>query len=158
MRDLKVWQKSMDLVEVCYRFPATLPIEEQFGLVPQIRRAVTSVPVNIAEGFGRWHAREFGRFLGVACGSLRGLEIHVMITQRLGSVSGASAASVLRATDELAKMMFRMRERVMKKTRRCRISWDARSWLSDIRDQLSGMRTRKGLLSVISVIGYSRFQ
>jgi four helix bundle protein len=114
VRDLKVWQKSMDLVEVCYRFSATLAIEERFGLVPQIRRAVTSVPVNIAEDFGRWNAREFGRFLGIACGSLRGLETHVMITQRLGFVSGASVASILRVTDELAKMMFRMHESVMK--------------------------------------------
>jgi four helix bundle protein len=93
---------------------ATLPVEELFGLVTQIRRPVTSVPASIAEGFGRWNAREFGRFPGIACGSLRELETHVMITQRLGFVSGASTAVVLRATDELAKMMFRMRERVMK--------------------------------------------
>ena len=99
---------------MCYRFSATLPIEERFGLIPQMCRAVTSVPANIAEGFGRWNAREFGRFLGIACGSLRELETHVMITQRLGFVSGASTGPVLRATDELAKMMFRMRERVMK--------------------------------------------
>jgi four helix bundle protein len=70
------------------------------------------VPESIAEGFGRWIAREFGRLLGVACGSLREWETHVMITQRPGFVSGFHR--VLRATDELAKMMFRMRERVMK--------------------------------------------
>ena len=119
MRDLKIWQKSMDLVELCYRFSATLPIDERFGLVSQIRRAVTSVSANIAEGFGRWNARDFGRFLGIACGSLRELETHVMITHRLGFVSGASTGRVLQATDELAKMMFRMRERVMKNVEIC---------------------------------------
>jgi len=114
VRDLKVWQKSMDLVEDCYKLSAHLPPEERFGLTSQIRRAATSVPANIAEGFGRWNTREFGRFLGIACGSLRELETHVIITKRLSFVSEASAEHVLRATDELARMLFRMRQRVMK--------------------------------------------
>jgi four helix bundle protein len=113
VRDLMVWQKSMDLVEACYKFSATLPADERFGLVSQIRRAATSVPANIAEGFGRWNTREFGRFLAIACGSVRELETHVIIAQRLGFASAASAEQVLRATDELARMLFRMRERVM---------------------------------------------
>jgi len=103
----------MDLVEACYKLSATLPADERFGLTSQIRRAATSVPANIAEGFGRWNAREFGRFLAISCGSLRELETHVIITQRLGYVSEAKAGAVLRATDEVARMLFRMRERVM---------------------------------------------
>ncbi|MGA2299140.1 MAG: four helix bundle protein [Candidatus Acidiferrum sp.] len=112
VRELKIWQKSMDLVEACYKFSATLPADERFGLVSQIRRAATSVPANIAEGFGRWNTREFGRFLAISCGSLRELETHVIITQRLGYVSEAKSGPILRATDELARMLFRMRERV----------------------------------------------
>ncbi len=113
VRELRIWQKAMDLVEACYRLSATLPADERFGLTSQIRRAATSIPANIAEGFGRWNTREFGRFLAISCGSLRELETHVIITQRLGYVSEAKAGPVLRATDELAKMLFRMRERVM---------------------------------------------
>lgn len=112
VRELKIWQKSMDLVEACYKFSATLPADERFGLVSQIRRAATSVPANIAEGFGRWNTREFGRFLAISCGSLRELETHVIISQRLGYVSEAKSELILRATDELAGMLFRMRERV----------------------------------------------
>ena len=53
VRDLKVWQKSMDLVEVCYKVSALIPAREQFGPISQIRRAASSVPANIAEGYGR---------------------------------------------------------------------------------------------------------
>jgi four helix bundle protein len=113
VRELKIWQKSMDLVEACYKFSAALPNVERFGLTSQIRRAATSVPANIAEGFGRWNTRDFARFLAIACGSVRELETHIIIAQRLGFASAASAEQVLRATDELARMLFRMRERVM---------------------------------------------
>jgi four helix bundle protein len=113
VRELKIWQKAMDLVEACYKFSAMLPPDERSGLISQIRRAATSIPANIAEGFGRWNTREFGRFLAISCGSLRELETQVIIAQRLGYVSEANAGPVLRATDELAKMLFRMRERVM---------------------------------------------
>lgn len=113
VRELKIWQKAMDLVEACYKLSASLPVDERFGLTSQIRRAATSIPANIAEGFGRWNTREFGRFLAISCGSLRELETHVIISQRLGFVSEAKAGPVLRASDELAGMLFRMRERVM---------------------------------------------
>jgi four helix bundle protein len=114
VRELKIWQKSMDLVEACYKLSATLPGDERFGLTSQISRAATSVPANIAEGFGRWNTREFARFLSIACGSVRELETHILIAQRLGFASSASAGQVLRKSDELARMIFRMRERVMK--------------------------------------------
>ena len=110
VRELKIWQKAMDLVEACYKLSAALPGDERFGLTSQIRRAATSIPANIAEGFGRWNTREFGRFLAISCGSLRELETHVIIAQRLGYVSEKNAGPLLRATDELARMLFRMRE------------------------------------------------
>jgi len=113
VRELKTWQKAMDLVEACYKLSATLPGDERFGLTSQIRRAATSIPANIAEGFGRWNTRELARFLAISSGSLRELETHLIITRRLGYVSEAKAEPLLRATDELAKMLFRMRERVM---------------------------------------------
>ena len=111
--ELKIWQKAMDLVEACYKLSAALPDDERFGLTSQIRRAATSIPANIAEGFGRWNTREFSRFLAISCGSLRELETHLIIAQRLGYVSEAKSGTLLRATDELAKMLFRTRERVV---------------------------------------------
>jgi four helix bundle protein len=110
---LKVWQKSMDLVETSYKLPARLPMDERFGLISQIRRAATSIPANIAEGFGRWNARDFARFSAIASGSLRGLETHLMIVQRLGYLDKVAVEAALRAADDLSKMLYGMRRRVL---------------------------------------------
>jgi four helix bundle protein len=110
---LKVWQKSMDLVETSYKLSSRLPLDERFGLISQIRRAATSVPANIAEGFGRWNARDFARFATIASGSLRELETHFIIVQRLGYLDKVAVDSALRLTDDLSKMLYRMRRRVL---------------------------------------------
>lgn len=110
---LKVWQKSMDLVETSYKLPARLPMDERFGLISQIRRAATSIPANIAEGFGRWNARDFARFSAIASGSLRELETHLMIVQRLGYLDKVAVEAALRAADDLSKMLYGMRRRVL---------------------------------------------
>jgi four helix bundle protein len=86
-QDLVVWQKSMDLVAECYQFGHRLPPSEQYGLGSQMRRAVVSIPANIAGGFGRWHSKEFVHFLLVANGSLKELETHLLIGKRLGFFS-----------------------------------------------------------------------
>ena len=109
VKDLKIWQKSVVLVEACYRVSANLPVEERFGLTSQIRRASTSVPANIAEGFGRWNSREFLRFLAIASGSLRELETHLVIACRLGYLNERANEPLFQSIDELAKMMYRMR-------------------------------------------------
>jgi len=110
---LKVWQKSMDLVESSYKLSSRLPPDERFGLISQIRRASTSIPANIAEGFGRWNARDFARFAAIASGSLRELETHFIIVQRLGFLGKSTVETVLRQMDELSKMLYRMRRRVL---------------------------------------------
>ncbi len=109
----KVWRNSVDLVVACYKLSAAFPAAERYGLVSQIRRAATSVPANIAEGFGRWNARDFARFLAIASGSLRELETHLIIAGRLGYLPSESASPTLLAIDDLAKMLYRMRLRVM---------------------------------------------
>ena len=57
--DLIAWQKAMDLVETVYRATRGFPSDERFGLTSQVRRAVVSIPSNIAEGQGRASTREF---------------------------------------------------------------------------------------------------
>ena len=109
VKDLKIWQKSIVLVEQCYRVSANLPPAERFGLTSQIRRASTSVPANIAEGFGRWNSREFLRFLAIASGSLRELETHLVIACRLGYLSERVIEPLFQSIDELARMIYRMR-------------------------------------------------
>jgi four helix bundle protein len=109
---LKIWQNSIVLVEESYKVTARFPVEERFGLTPQIRRAATSIPANIAEGFGRWNSREFLRFLAIASGSLRELETHLVIACRLGYLSEHAIEPLFQSIDDLAKMMYRMREKI----------------------------------------------
>jgi four helix bundle protein len=73
----------MDLVESVYEMTSSFPREELYGLSGQLRRAVVSVPANIAEGQGRDTVRDFRRFLSIAHGSLREVETHVHIALRL---------------------------------------------------------------------------
>jgi four helix bundle protein len=68
--DLLLWQKAMQLAKMVYLLQKGLPKEEIYGLGDQIRRAVVSVPSNIAEGYGRGGDVEFKRFLAISRGSL----------------------------------------------------------------------------------------
>lgn len=76
-RQLTVWTKSMELTRIIYELTKLLPKEESFALVLQMRRAVVSIPSNIAEGHGRNSDKEFVNFLSIARGSL--LEISTQL-------------------------------------------------------------------------------
>ena len=81
-KDLIVWKKSMDLVQITYEFSTNYPDSEKFGLISQMRRAAVSVPSNIAEGAARNSTKEYIRFLYIALGSLSELETQILISTR----------------------------------------------------------------------------
>jgi four helix bundle protein len=72
-RGLEVWQVSMDLAVEVYQIVKLLPPDERFALSDQLRRAVVSIPANIAEGYGR-SMGDYRRFVLIARGSLMELE------------------------------------------------------------------------------------
>ena len=82
-RDLKVWEKAMELVVESYRVSRLLPKTEMFGITSQIQRATVSIPANIAEGHGREHLGDYLHHLSIARGSLMELETHMLIITRL---------------------------------------------------------------------------
>lgn len=82
-RDLRVWQEGIEAVPMVYAVVRRLPKEERYDLGSQIRRAVVSIPANIAEGQGRRHAREFIQHLAIAKGSLAELETLLIVAERL---------------------------------------------------------------------------
>jgi len=104
-RDLKVWQKAMDLVAESYEISGMLPKHELFGLISQIRRAAVSIPANIAEGYGRQHRREYLNFLSMAAGSLKELETHLLIAIRLKYVAESQLSTALTFSDEVGRML-----------------------------------------------------
>src|SRR5690606_7599688 len=80
-RNLKVWEKSHDLVLEIYKIK--FPQEELYGLSSQIRRAATSIPTNIAEGCGRGSDVDFKRFLQIAFGSASEVEYLLILCHDL---------------------------------------------------------------------------
>jgi four helix bundle protein len=83
-RELKVWEKSHRLTLDVYRATTEFPCEELYGLTSQIRRAVASIPANIAEGCGRSGVPELVRFLNISMGSASELEYHLLLARDLG--------------------------------------------------------------------------
>ena len=86
-KDLKVWQKSMDLVVDAYTIISSFPQLERFALADQIRRCSVSIPSNIVEGAGRNHTKEFIQFLSVSLDSLYKLQIQLEIAKRVGYIT-----------------------------------------------------------------------
>lgn len=83
-KDLIVWQQSMDIAVDIYSITRDFPKSEEFGLVSQMRRAVVSIPSNIAEGYGRGSRKELQHFLEISVGSASELETQVLISKRIG--------------------------------------------------------------------------
>jgi four helix bundle protein len=103
-RDLILWQKAMDLVELVYRITMRFPQDELYGLRSQMRRAAVSVPSNIAEGEGRHSAGDFLRFLSIANGSRREVETQAIIAQRLGYINAQDCEKVLALASEVGRL------------------------------------------------------
>ncbi len=81
-KDLKVWQKGIEIVDKIYTITTKFPKEEVYGLVLQMRKAAVSIPSNIAEGFVRHHSKEYKQFLYISLGSCAELDTQLIISHR----------------------------------------------------------------------------
>lgn len=108
--DLKVWQKSMDLVDAVYQVTGAFPVAEQFGLRSQLQRAAVSIPANIAEGHGRKFTNVFLNHLSIASGSLMEVETLLLIAQRRNYIVENVVNELLVQTDEIGKMLSGLRK------------------------------------------------
>ena len=104
-REYKVWQRGMDFVESVYRASADFPEDERYGLTGQLRRAATSVPLNIAEGAGAGTDKDFGRFLSFALRSTYETMTALELAGRLGFCSTAKTQELLDEADQIAAML-----------------------------------------------------
>ena len=103
-RDLKVWQRSMDLVERIYEVTAAFPNDERFGLTSQIRRAAVSVPSNIGEGSRRKKRKAFLNHLDIALGSQAEVEVQLEIAKRLRFLKVADYNRTQITVEEIDRM------------------------------------------------------
>jgi four helix bundle protein len=100
-----VWQDAMTLAESCYRLTRQCPREELFGLTSQIGRASGSVPANIADGHGRENTGNFVQHLRIPQGSLKELETHLILAERVGILQALELQTALVQCESLGKMV-----------------------------------------------------
>src|SRR3989337_1686962 len=107
-KELIVWQRSMSLVQEVYKLTGLFPSQEQFGIVSQIRRAVVSIPSNIAEGYGRRSHKEYLQFYAISYGSALELETQLIISKQLGLAEKNNFTESERLLEEVIKMLYVM--------------------------------------------------
>ncbi len=105
-RKLEIWKRSRILVkQVYYETIENFPSSEKFGLSSQLKRAVISVPSNIAEGCGRNTNKDLSRFLDIANGSLCELETQICLANDLKFLSTENMDEILNETIQIRKMI-----------------------------------------------------
>jgi four helix bundle protein len=114
LKELKIWNKAIDLAVDVYKATSTFPTDERFGLISQSRRAAVSIPSNIAEGAGRNSKKEFSNFLGIANGSSYELQTQLVISNKLNLLENELLNDLLSKIDELQKMNYSFQQTLNK--------------------------------------------
>ncbi len=104
--DLQVYQRGYKGAILMYQMTRTLPSEEMYGLTSQIKRAATSIPMNIAEGYGKGaNGAELKRFLMMARGSASEMKVLLSLCRDLEYIEGEKAGQYIEAYDEIGRML-----------------------------------------------------
>jgi four helix bundle protein len=109
---IEVWELGHRLSLDVYRLTRSFPREELYGLTSQIRRASTSVPINIAEGSKRAGNRDYARFLNIAESSLAETEYELMLARDLGYAKAEDVDPLLVSVSVLARKLHALRLKV----------------------------------------------
>lgn len=104
-RELKVWQRAMDVVEQVYTLTEGFPDSERYSLTQQIRRTAVSIPSNIAEGNARRSTKDYARFMSIAIGSLAELETQIEIASRVDYLGDEQASGLHSELVEIGRML-----------------------------------------------------
>ena len=110
-RRLSVWNKAYELVLETYRVSRAFPKDELFGLTSQLRRSVSSIGANIAEGCGRTQA-EFVHYLQVAFGSASEAEYHLLLARDLAYLEGDTYAKMTAHLQEIKRMLTSLSRKI----------------------------------------------
>ena len=110
-KQLDVYIESKRLVKMVYELLRKFPKEEQYALCDQLRRAVISVPSNIAEGLGRYSVKEQVHFLEIAYGSLREVDCQMDIAFDLGYVTSEEAIELSEQINKVGAILAGMRSK-----------------------------------------------
>lgn len=104
-KELKVWQKARELVKFTFQLTKKFPKEEIYSLTSQVRRAVVSIPFNIAEGAGHSSKKEFSRFLEIAYASTCELDTQIILSFDLEFINQTELNDSTNYIKELQKIL-----------------------------------------------------
>ena len=111
-KELIVWQKAMDLVVEVYQLVKLLPREEMYALSDQMRRAVISIPSNIAEGQARNSSKEFIQFLSIAKGSNAEIQTQLLICTKLRYLNEEQISNAINLSYEVGRMIHAITQKL----------------------------------------------
>lgn len=112
-RKLLVYEKATELVVHVYTLLKKFPKEEQYALCDQLRRAVVSVPSNIAEGVGRISIKDRAHFWEIAYGSLLEVNCQMDVAKRLEYITTEELKMIDQECVELARMLSGLRSSIL---------------------------------------------
>ncbi|MGC3947013.1 MAG: four helix bundle protein [Chryseolinea sp.] len=113
-KELKIWQKSIELAVRVYHITQGFPKSEIFGLTVQMRRSASSIATNIAEGAGRNSTKEFSNFLGISNGSSCELETQLIIANRANLITNSEIETLQNQITEIQKMNWSLKKSLLK--------------------------------------------
>lgn len=111
-RELNVWKKAIEIVKDTYSLSLNFPKKKTFGLSQQMQRCSVSIPSNIAEGFNRFHNKEFIQFLYIALGSCAELETQLEIAFELNYVHTELKNPLLEKIDHESRMLTNLVKKI----------------------------------------------
>lgn len=111
-KNLKVWQKALDLAVNVYELTKSFPSEERFGITSQMRRSSVSIPSNIAEGTARNSSKSFSNCLDISLGESFELETQGIIANRVGILSKEKFTTFSEELSEVQKMIIGLKNTI----------------------------------------------
>lgn len=113
-KNLDVYKESKTLVMLVYALLKKLPREENYALCDQLRRAVISIPSNIAEGSGRTSSKDQAHFLEIAYGSLMEVSCQIDIAHDLGYITQEDMDNIEQYVKAIAALLSGIRRKILR--------------------------------------------
>lgn len=114
-KKLNVWIKSKELCLFVYKITKQFPKEELYGITSQIRRAVISIPSNIAEGYAKTSVKENLRFVEIAYGSYYELITQIEISKDIKFISDNDYNCLINLLNEVGKLLYGYKKSLLSK-------------------------------------------
>ena len=110
-KELEIYKRSKELLKQVYQITEKYPEREKYNVISQLRRSILSVPLNIAEGYGRQSKEDFKRFLKISLGSSNEVEALLDISMDLKYITEQEYEKLSKENNEIGKMIYRTIEK-----------------------------------------------